>query len=361
MGDEVYRKLAGVLDTIPNGFPATESGVEIRLLKKIFTEDEAELFCRLRLTFETAAGIAERTGLPLEGLEEKLVAMGSKGQVFAIRLGSLWVFRMLPWVFGIFEFQLHRLDREFADLHEEYEEAFGRQFFSAKPQLMQTLPIEETITPGHEALPYERISSLIEHNQSFIVNECICKKQQALRGKPCGKPAEVCLGMAPVPGVFDDSPNGRAISRAEAYELLKKTEELGLVHLTSNIQNGQIFICNCCSCCCGVLRSITDLKIPAADVINSHYCASIDAGACVRCGLCADERCQVGAIVEDGDGYRVVREGCIGCGLCVSTCPSGALSLVHKPAGERAVPPVTESDWNDERGRSRGIDFSPYR
>jgi ferredoxin len=65
--------------------------------------------------------------------------------------------------------------------------------------------------------------------------------------------------------------------------------------------------------------------------------------------------------MDDGDAYRVVKNRCIGCGLCVSTCPSGALSLVHKPEEERSAPPVTESEWFDERSRSRGVDYSKYR
>ena len=72
MSEEIYRKLARVLDTLPNGFPATDDQLEIRLLKKIFDPDQAELFCDLRLVFETAEQVAERTGRPLEGLEEKL-------------------------------------------------------------------------------------------------------------------------------------------------------------------------------------------------------------------------------------------------------------------------------------------------
>ena len=69
MSDEIYRKLATVLDTLPNGFPAREDGLEIRLLERIFDPDQAELFCDLRLVFESAEQIAERTGRPLEGLE----------------------------------------------------------------------------------------------------------------------------------------------------------------------------------------------------------------------------------------------------------------------------------------------------
>ena len=88
MEEEVYLKLARVLDTLPNGFPATESGVELKLLKKIFSPDQADLFCDMRLTFETAEQVAARTGRPLEGLEERLKAMGKSGQLFAIDFGG---------------------------------------------------------------------------------------------------------------------------------------------------------------------------------------------------------------------------------------------------------------------------------
>jgi NAD-dependent dihydropyrimidine dehydrogenase PreA subunit len=358
--DAAYSRLAKVLDTLPNGFPSTESGVEIRLLKKIFTPQEAELFCDMRLTFETAEQVSERTRRPLEDLKEKLITMGQRGQLFAIQFGEAWYFKMLPWVFGIFEFQLGRIDREFAELSEEYAPFYAQQFFANKPQLMQVLPIEETISTEQEALPYEKVSALIEKSQSFLVNECICKKERALLDNPCDRPLEVCLALAPVPGIFDKSPIGRVISKDQAYELLKKTEELGLVHLTNNLQNGQFFICNCCKCCCGPLRSINELGISAGDVVNSHYYARIDPNTCISCGICAEERCQVGAIEEGEQAYRVIVEKCIGCGLCISTCPVEAISLIHKDKEKIVPPPITEDAWFNERGRLRGVDFSDY-
>ena len=84
MNASVYQNLAKVLDTLPNGFPATDSGVEIRLLKRIFRPQDAELFCDLRLDFETAQQISERTGRTLEGLEEHLTEMQKRGQIFGI-------------------------------------------------------------------------------------------------------------------------------------------------------------------------------------------------------------------------------------------------------------------------------------
>ncbi len=145
---------------------------------------------------------------------------------------------MLPWVFGIYEFQLGHLDKEFATLNEEYGPVYGRQFYSKTPQLMQVLPIEKEISVQQEALSYEKVSTLIEQSQSFLVNDCICKKEQALLGHPCDRPLQVCLAIAPHTRGFRQIPQGRVLTKEEAYALLKKTEELGLVHLTSNMQGG---------------------------------------------------------------------------------------------------------------------------
>ena len=354
MSDEIYYKVAKVLDTLPNGFPATESGVEIKLLKKVFTPEQADLFCDMRLTFETAEEIASRTERPLKGLKELLMTMAKSGQLLTIKLGGGRFFKMLPWVVGIYEFQLGRMDREFAELVEVYWPVYSQQFFTKKPQVMQTLAIEEVIPFQQEALPYQKVSTIIENGRSFLVNECICKKERGLLDKPCNKPTEVCLAIAPVPGVFDKSPLGRVISKDEAYALLNKAEEAGLVHLTGNVQVGQIYICNCCKCCCGVLRAINDFNMPASLVINSHYYAEINAELCIGCGVCADERCQVKAIEETGDTYRVIQDRCIGCGLCIGHCPAEAIQLVHKDQAALAPPPFTEDDWFRNEGACEG-------
>ena len=359
--EDIYFKLAKVLDTLPNGFPSTQDGLEVKILKKIFTPEQADLFCDLRLTFETVEQIAQRTGRPLAGLEDKLVAMGKKGQLFCIAMGEVRIFRMLPWVFGIYEFQLPHMDREFAELNEGYSPIYGKQFFSKTPQLMQTLAIEKSISVHQEALSYEKVSTIIESGQSFLANECVCKKERGLLGHPCDRSTQVCLAIAPVAGIFDKSPTGRVISKDEAYQLLNKSEEEGLVHLTGNVQFGQYFICNCCKCCCGVLRAINEFNIPASLVINSHYYADIDPETCVACGTCADARCQINAIENDEDAYRVVPERCIGCGLCINTCPTDSIRLVHKDGENVSAPPVSEMEWFEERGRSRGVDFSAYK
>jgi electron transport complex protein RnfB len=359
MGDKIYQDLTKVLDTLPNGFPATESGIEIKLLKKIFRPQDAELFCNLRLTWETAQQIAERTGRPLEGLEDHLVKMRDLGQIFGVDLGGVRIFKMVPWAFGIYEFQLHRMDRELAEMCEEYGKVYFEEFSKTKPQFMQVVPIEKEIQAVHEALPYEKVSAIIESGKSFMVQECICKKEQGLLDSPCSRPLEVCMGIAPIEGVFDKYEHGRKLSKGEAYALIQKCEEDALVHLTWNVASDHFFICNCCGCCCGVLRSINEWKIPNA--VNSYYYAEIDSEACTACGTCADERCQVHAIEEGEEAYRIVKEKCIGCGLCVSTCPSEAIQLIRKPTEAIEAPPINEMDWYEKRGKLREVDFSQYK
>ncbi len=360
MSDTIFHKLAKVLDTLPNGFPSTESGVEIKLLKKIFTPEEADLFCDLRMMPATPAQISQRTGRPLEGLLEKLREMDSRGQLSTFEFGGEHYFRMVPWLFGIYEFQLHWMDREFAELNEEYYPHFIRQFSQTRPALMQTLPIEEEIVVTQAALPYEQVSNILENSESIMVRDCICKKEQGLIDNPCDRPVEVCLVFAPVPGAFHTNENERAISKEEARTIIKESEKNALVHLTSNIQSGHFYICNCCGCCCAMLTGITKQGLPAWQVVNSRYYAAVNPDKCSLCGVCADERCQVGAIEAGDEAYEIIPEKCIGCGLCITTCDEQAIQLLEKSPDQITPPPQDEIAWYIEKGRTRGVDFSQY-
>ncbi len=361
MREEMYLKLAKVLDTLPNGFPATESGVEIKLLKRIFRPEDTELFCDLRLSFETAQQISERTGRQLDGLEDHLIEMWQRGQIFGVDIGGIMVFKMVPWAIGIYEFQLPHMDREMAEMCDEFMKVWSDQFFRRKPQLMQVVPIEKEIESKQIALSYEQVSNIIENSQCRAVFDCICRKEKHLLGDGCDKPLEICTAYAPIPGVFDNSPIYREISKEEAYAVLNKAEEAGLVHLTWNIKRGHFYICNCCGCCCHVLTSINDLGINASDVINSNYYAEIDSDECVVCNTCIDERCQVGAIEAGTDFNQVIRDKCIGCGLCVTTCSTEAIKLIRKDPEEIISPPKDEMEWYDKRASEIGVDISKYK
>ena len=282
-----------------------------------------------------------------------------KGQIQGVELGPTRVFKMLPWVIGIFEMQVHRMDEDLAQLCNEYYEHFGKQFFAQGPRLMRTIPIEQDVTPSQQTLSYDRVSGIIEAGQSFAVNDCVCKKEERILGGGCDFPLEVCIAIAPIPGIFENQPWGRPICKEEAYAVLEKAEQAGLVHMTSNVQNGHSFICNCCGCCCGVLKGIN--KLGMSSVVNSDFYSEIDAEPCTKCGLCGDYVCQVEAISEGDEAYQVDRRLCIGCGVCLETCPVEAIQLRPKPEAERVPSPVDDGAWMEERARIRGVDYSPYR
>jgi len=167
------------------------------------------------------------------------------------------------------------------------------------------------------------------------------------------------MGMNSEPGYFENHPwGGRVISKEEAYKVLREAEEAGLVHMTSNLESGHGYICNCCGCCCGLLQAA---KMGIPNVVNSHYYAQINPDICDACGTCAEERCQVNAIEEGEKAYRIIKEKCIGCGLCVSSCPTEAIQLFHKQPDELVYPVKDEEAWFDERARQRGVDYNAYR
>ena len=56
---DVYKILAEHLDGLPGGYPETENGVEIRILKRLFSEDEAKTALGLTMIPEPVSDIAK--------------------------------------------------------------------------------------------------------------------------------------------------------------------------------------------------------------------------------------------------------------------------------------------------------------
>ena len=351
---DVYKRLAKKLDDLPNGFPSTESGVELKILQKIFTPEDAELALKIRPIPEAAAQIADRLGKPVAEMEMLLDKMVKKGQIGSTRMNDQQVYLFFPFVFGIWEFQLRRLDKELAELAEEYQPSLmGGTFGQYSPAFMRVVPVNIQIDAQHQVRPYEDLRSTLEKAKSFQLMDCICKKERGLLGEPCKHPMEVCMAFSDHEGAFDKYPLGKAISKEKAIEVVKQCDEEGLVHLTFNVQNGQMFVCNCCSCCCGVLRGMRLYNAPHL-MTKSNYHAAINQETCASCGVCADERCPVKAITETDDGYKVQQDRCIGCGVCVPTCATDSITLERKPEAVHEAPPDHLMDWYFKRAASRG-------
>lgn len=356
MSDDVYRRLAQRLDNTPNGFPATDTEIELRLLAKIFTPEQAGLAAVMRLSREPADEIAGRAGLDPKTAYRTLKGMARQGLIYAGRGEAELTFALMPFFVGIYEEQLPRMDAELAQLFEEYlQQSQGTTIYGPTP-VHRVIPVEEAIPVDVDIYPYERASALIEGAKSWAVRDCICRLQKRLIGEGCDHAIENCLVFAPVEGAFDRSQVNRGITRQEALHILRETEEAGLVHTTGNFRDGHFYICNCCGCCCGILRGVTEFGILSA-VGHAEWRAAVETETCAGCGDCL-ERCQFHAIAILEDVCEVDPLRCVGCGQCATACPTGALQMVHRP--EHEIPPlaVDRHDWMIHRAQRRGISLS---
>jgi len=349
MNADAYEKLACALDLLPGGFPRTKSGVELQILKRIFSPEEALLASNMTGNRETAGAIAGRASLPLEETEERFKELSSRGIIWGSKKDGIWKFRLAPFLVGFYEEQWHVMDHDLAHLCEQYLNEGGAEgIMSPQPALHRVVPAQQAVKTEF-ILPYDDIKPLILEAKWFELRDCICRKQQDLVGnRKCDFPLRACLTFS-----AKDRPVGpHNVSQQEALKALDQAEEIGLVHTVSNIARGVFYVCNCCGCCCGILRGITQFGIQQS-VARANYYAVVDPEQCIGCGIC-EERCQVNACSVD-DVATIDLTKCIGCGLCVTGCPNEAVKLNVRPDAEIIHPPENYKAWEHQRLQNRGL------
>ncbi len=354
---EVYKRLAERLDNLPNGFPPTEDGAELKLLARLYTPEEAELASQLLIKLESASQIASRLGLDYGVTRQLLKVMARKGLIRAGKGDDGLGYGLLPFVVGIYENQTgNAMDAELAQLFENYYQRAFTQILTVQPAFHRVIPVGESIKMDMQVAPYESAAGIIEHAKSWAVLDCICRKQTALIGKPCKHPVDVCMAMSDSPDAYTNSSDLKALTKEEAYAVLRRADQAGLVHSVSNNQHGNWYICNCCTCSCGILRGMAELGI-ANVVASSAFVNTVTEDLCTACGLCV-ENCQFDALSVDMVA-NVNKTRCVGCGVCVNACPEHALALVRRPENEIKPVPVSFMDWEMQRAEARGIDMTP--
>ena len=182
----------------------------------------------MRLTSESASQIAERISQNPAEIRTLLDSMVKKGLIRASGNEEQRKFGLMPFVVGIYEAQLGRLDKETALQFENLYQAFAEQVLSHSPSLHKVIPVEKSIPVEVQVFPYEQASALLEKAKSFGVLKCICRVQKSLIGEPCKYPTEICLAFSPVEESFDNNPIIKAINKEEALQLLQKAEDAGL-------------------------------------------------------------------------------------------------------------------------------------
>lgn len=347
---QVYQKLARHLDNLPGGYPPTDSGVELRILRRLFTEDEAELALHVSLIPAEVGVIARRAGIRRAEAEQRLTGLAQKGLIIRLAAeGKPVQYVAAQFVIGIWEFHVNDLDPELVrDMNEYMPTLFSEAW--KFPQL-RTIPVNRSIDHQLTVLAHEKAEELVRRAQKLAVAPCICRRERHVAGEGCTKLEEACLVFDVAAELYLRNGLARPIDQKEALEILVKADKAGLVLQPGNSQDA-MNICCCCGCCCGVLRNLKRYPKPAA-LVSSAFVATLKTDSCSGCGACTN-RCQMEALQLE-NGHSVLNpERCIGCGLCVSTCPTDSLVLSRKPDAEQPRVPKGGIQSMIQLGRARG-------
>ena len=350
---EVYRKLQQHLENMPIGFPATKSGVEIQLLKCLFTPLEAKIATYLKFGWlndlepiETIYNRAKHLGISIKELETELDNMAKKGAITCNEVNGKKLYANAELMIGIFEYQVNKLTKEFIDVYHQYvDEAWLKRSIKVKAAQLRTVPVEKSVETKNNIADYDDIKKMLnESTGPFLVANCVCRQLKDIENDPCKVTdrRELCLLFGTPAKVYMTHGWGRTISKQEAMEILAKNQDEGLVLQKDNSQ-GLDFICSCCTCCCEGLSRLKLFTNPANLVLTNFY-AYIDPELCTGCGTCFNI-CQLEAIIQENSNYKINRMRCIGCGNCASKCPSDAIILQEKE--RQRVPPETFGDVFD--------------
>jgi Pyruvate/2-oxoacid:ferredoxin oxidoreductase delta subunit len=243
---------------------------------------------------------------------------------------------------GIYELQAGKITKEFhADMRQYMDEGFAEALLTPNTFQMRTIPINEEVLPERPIGTYDGARDLVMRSEGpFAVIPCVCRDGMDLEGQSCRQTdiRETCLLFGRYARNSLNRGLGRSLTREEMLGMLERANEEGMVLQPQNTQDPH-FICCCCGCCCAVLATANKLPKPA-EYFDTNYYAEIDEELCSECRYCRD-RCQMDAFLPGDGPSRIDLSRCIGCGLCVETCPGGAIRLHEKE--EVRTPPKTQN------------------
>ncbi|MBU0991578.1 MAG: 4Fe-4S binding protein [Proteobacteria bacterium] len=349
--NDLYRQLQRHIDNhMPLRFPETESGIELDLLKHLFSPEEARVALEISSLPESIKTIKKRVkklnqndeklqGV-LDNLERKGAILGPKyWNKNGFTKGSYYSKAL--FVIGMYEFQAGRLTKNFGELSHTYlKENYIPETLKNKTMQLRTIPISKSLTVKNHMASYNSIKDIINRtSHPIVVIPCVCRESKGLMGTPCKSGvSETCLILNDIAEMYIDFGWGRVISKDEALEIINTAEKKGFVLAPSNNQNPS-HVCCCCSCCCESIANLKQIPKPAK-YYHTNFYSSVDAERCKGCGVC-EKRCPMDAVQVKDDVAHVDTDRCIGCGVCIPTCPDKAITLVDKT--QPYLPPKSES------------------
>ncbi|PAT01358.1 pyridine nucleotide-disulfide oxidoreductase [Candidatus Izimaplasma bacterium ZiA1] len=283
----------------------TETDPRYLLLEKVVTEEMAEVALILEYRFHQTAGeIAQKCNKSLERTKELLWDLAMAGVCSLKKEGDEDTYWYETWVPGIFEMVVNNRENvakypQIAKAFDDYgtlKNPLSAGNFPIGKGLMRVIPIETAIDGETRRASSEEVSKYLNDATVFSVSDCSCRTSREEMGEGCGHlKEEMCIQLGDAAEYYIRTNRGREISRDEAFEIIKKAEEDGLMHQIPNTEGeGKTHaICNCCGCSCFALRAAGMYNNP--DMVRSNFVSKVDKTKCVGCGECI-EVCPTNAI-----------------------------------------------------------------
>lgn len=309
------------------------------VMEPVVSNEMAEI--ALCMDFRKPKSIAELAALSGkdEATTEKLVnELADAGVCFVNNIDGVDKYWYDTWVPGIMEMMANNKANvakypQIARAFEHYGRVVGPQAIGSIPigvGPMRVIPIETALDGETRRASYEEISKYLNEHTIFSVSDCSCRTAREAMGEGCGHLKEdMCIQMGHAAEFYIRTNRGREITREEAFEIIKKAEENGLMHSMPNYDgNGETHaICNCCGCSCFAIRNASMLQ--NADMVRSNYVAEVD------------------------------KDKCVACGECVVNCPTNAVKLGEKLCSKKPIQikekeNPRETEWTPEK---YNIDF----
>ncbi len=348
--DSIYRELQKKIhESTPAGFPASDDGTDIKILKLLFSPEEVSIAMNLGARMEpldVIQGRVSKSGISqsIEELEVILDRLVKNGAIIGVEWQGKKIYSLVQFAVGFFEYQLGRMTKEFAELANKYmlETFYKAMHVKGAPPQLHTIPIEKSLTLEHHTGTYDNIRNIITNKvEKISIKDCVCREEHDLLEESCKlsdiRRCCVMFNRAAESSIKDGT--GEEVSKEEFFDILDKYQKAGFVLQPQNTQNPG-YMCVCCGCCCGVLKTAKQFPRPAEYYFSNFYTKS-DPDLCTGCEVCL-ERCQMDAITMEDEVSVVNLDRCIGCGNCVATCGSDAM-ILHKREKE-IVPPQDRNE-----------------
>jgi Fe-S-cluster-containing hydrogenase component 2 len=336
-GQNVYQRLADHLSNVGMGYPVRETLLEI--LRENLNPSEAEIALALPtgvIPFHavSVSDIGARVAMSHEDLESALDRLAEKGFLYVgpTSTGEKG-YALLHVGFGFPQTFFWKGEdtphaRKMALLVAKY---FNREVtteaYGSQSKQYRYIPVGKAIKHDLQAVfPVQLIEQVITNARRIAVAHCPCRVSYQLIGRGCEHPTEVCIKFDELADFVIDKGLARELTKEEALDVIRVTEEAGLVHFVDNADGEIKHNCNCCGCACWNVGNIRRRKIPRDSIMATYFMRETNSNECTGCGECATI-CPVEAVRME-DGVPIIDcDWCIGCGVCATVCPSDAVVL----------------------------------